>query len=122
MQQFKALFKKESGSYFKSSFAYFIFFIYLFVSIGGAFYFGSYLAMHDTAVYALFYLQPIILSLLIPALTMRIWSDEYKSGTAEFLLTQPVSDKLSVSAKFAASGFLAVLMSLFLLPFIGYTA
>ena len=122
MQQFKALFKKELSGYFKSSFAYFIFFIYLFVSIGGAFYFGSYLAMHDTSVYALFYLQPIILSLLIPALTMRLWSEEYKSGTAEFLLTQPVLDKLPVIAKVSASVFLAVLMSLFLLPFIIYTA
>ena len=84
MQQFKALFKKEMSGYFRSHFAYFVFFIYLFISIGGAFYFGEYLAMHDTAVYALFYLQPVILVLLIPALTMRLWSDEYKSGTAEF--------------------------------------
>ena len=122
MQQFKALFKKELGGYFKSSFAYFIFFIYLFVSVGGAFYFGSYLAMHDTSVYALFYLQPIILALLVPALTMRLWSEEYKSGTAEFLLTQPISDKLPVLAKVSASGFFAILMSLFLLPFIIYTA
>lgn len=122
MQQFSALFKKEIGGYFKSSFAYFVFFIYLFVSIGGAFYFGAYLAMHDTAVYALFYLQPVVLTLLIPALTMRLWSDEYKSGTAEFLLTQPVADKLMVLAKFAAAGFFAVAMSLCLLPFIVYTA
>jgi len=122
MQQFSALFKKEIGGYFKSSFAYFVFFIYLFVSIGGAFYFGAYLAMHDTAVYALFYLQPAILMLLIPALTMRLWSDEYKSGTAEFLLTQPVSDRVLVLAKFASAGAFAVMMSLCLLPFIIYTS
>lgn len=122
MQQFMALFKKEMNSYFKSCFAYLIFFIYLFVSTGCAFYFGAYLAMHDTSVYALFYLQPAILALLIPALTMRLWSDEYRSGTAEFLLTQPVANKLPVLAKFAAAGSMAILMSLFLLPFIIYTA
>ena len=122
MRQFTALFKKEIGAYFKSYFAYFVFFIYLFVSVGGAFYFGEYLAMHDTAVYALFYLQPIVLTLLIPALTMRLWSDEYKSGTAEFLLTQPLSNKLPVLAKFLASGTFAAGMSLFTLPFIIYTA
>lgn len=122
MQQFLALFKKEMNGYFRSNFLYFIFFIYLFVSVGGAFYFGSYLAMHDVSVYALFYLQPIILTILIPALTMRLWSDEYKSGTAEFLLTQPISDKIVIFAKFAAAGFFAIMMSLFLLPFIFYTS
>ncbi|MBQ8481772.1 MAG: Gldg family protein [Alphaproteobacteria bacterium] len=122
MQQFFALFKKEMNGYFKSYFAFMIFFIYLFVSIGCAFYFGAYLAMHDASVYALFYLQPVILALLIPALTMRLWSDEYKSGTAEFLLTQPLKNRLPVLAKFAAAGVFAVAMSLFLLPFIMYTA
>ena len=122
MQQFFALFKKEMNGYFKSYFAYMIFFIYLFVSVGCAFYFGAYLAMHDTSVYALFYLQPAILALLIPALTMRLWSDEYKSGTAEFLLTQPLSNRLPVMAKFVASGVFAMAMSLFLLPFIIYTS
>ena len=122
MQQFFALFKKEMNGYFKSYFAYMIFFIYLFVSVGCAFYFGAYLAMHDTSVYALFYLQPAILALLIPALTMRLWSDEYKSGTAEFLLTQPLSNRLPVMAKSVASGVFAMAMSLFLLPFIIYTS
>ena len=122
MQQFFALFKKEMNGYFKSYFAFMIFFIYLFVSVGCAFYFGAYLAMHDTSVYALFYLQPAILALLIPALTMRLWSDEYKSGTAEFLLTQPLKNRLPVLAKFAASGAFAVAMSLFLLPFIVFTS
>lgn len=122
MQQFMALFKKEIGGYFKSYFAYLIFFIYLFVSIGCAFYFGAYLAMHDTSVYALFYLQPVILAILIPALTMRLWSDEYKSGTAEFLFTQPLTNALPVLAKFFASGLFACISSLFLLPFIIYTS
>lgn len=122
MQQFVALLKKEIGGYFKSCFAYLIFFIYLFVSIGCAFYFGAYLAMHDTSVYALFYLQPAILAILIPSLTMRLWSDEYKSGTAEFLLTKPLTNVIPVFAKFLASGVFACVSSLFLLPFIVYTS
>lgn len=121
MQQFKALFKKELNTYFKSYFAYLIFFIYLFVSIGSAFYFGAYLAMHDAALYALFYAQPIILVVLLPAVTMRLWSDEYRSGTAEFLLTQPLSDKLPVLAKATAAMVLFGGMTLFLLPFIVFT-
>jgi len=122
MRQFTALLKKEISSYFKSYFAYMIVFIYLSVSIGSAFYFGAYLAMHDNTVYSLFYIQPVILTLLVPALTMRLWSDEYKLGTAEFLFTQPIANKLPVLAKFMGAFILFCLMSLFLLPFIFYTA
>lgn len=121
MQQFKALLKKELGSYFRSYFAYLVFAIYLFVSAGAACYFGSYLAIRDTTMFALFYLQPIILLFIIPALTMKSWSEEYKSGTAEFLLTQPVDDFKIVIAKVAASFLVCALMSLGLLPQIIYT-
>ncbi|MBR1825166.1 MAG: Gldg family protein [Alphaproteobacteria bacterium] len=122
MQQFKTLFQKELNGYFQSSFAYILLFIYLFVSIGSAFYFGSYLAMHDTAVYALFYLQPVVLTMVLPAITMRLWSEEYKSGTAEFLLTQPLKYTCPVLAKFCAAAALSGMMTLFLLPFVFYTA
>ena len=122
MQQFKALWLKELSGYFQSSFAYMILFIYMFVSIGGAFYFGSYLALHDPSVYALFYLQPIVLTALLPAVTMRLWSEEYKSGTAEFLLTQPLEPWQPVAAKFAAATVFGLIMPLLLLPFIFFTA
>lgn len=121
MQQFKALLKKETGSYFKSYFAYLIFAIYLFASAGTSCYFGSYLAAKDTTVFSLFYLQPIILLFIIPALTMKSWSDEYKSGTAEFLLTQPIDDFKIVVAKVVAAFAVCVAMSLCLLPQIIYT-
>lgn len=122
MQQFYALLKKELNGCFKSGFAYLIFFVYLFISVGTAFYFGAYLAMHDTGLYALFYAQPIILAVLLPAVTMRSWSEEYRSGTAEFLLTQPVADRMPVWAKTLAASLLFGFMSLFLLPFIFYSA
>ncbi|MBR3502461.1 MAG: ABC transporter permease, partial [Alphaproteobacteria bacterium] len=90
MQQFRALLKKELGSYFNNFLAYIVLFFYLLTSIGSAFYFGSYLAMTDNSLFAAFYLQPFILTVIIPAITMKVWSDEYRLGTAEFLLTQPV--------------------------------
>ena len=121
MQQFKALLKKELGSYFKSYFAYLIFAIYLFASAGASCYFGSYLAIKDTTVFSLFYLQPIILLLIIPALTMKTWADEYRTGTAEFLLTQPISDFQIVLAKVMAAFLVCMAMSLWLLPQILYT-
>ena len=122
MKQFKTLFYKEFGRYFHSSFAYMILFIYMFVSVGSAFYFGAYLTLHDPAVYALFYLQPFILTALLPAITMRLWSEEYKSGTAEFLLTQPLKAWQPALAKFCAALALSIVLTLFLLPFITYTS
>lgn len=122
MQQFKSLFYKEFGTYFQSTFVYCILFIYLLISIGAAFTFGAYLTIRDSSVYALFYLQPVVLTMLLPALTMRLWSEEYKSGTAEFLLTQPLNYALPTLAKFCAAVALSCLMPFFLLPFVFYTS
>jgi ABC-type uncharacterized transport system involved in gliding motility auxiliary subunit/ABC-type transport system involved in cytochrome c biogenesis permease component len=122
MRVFFTLLQKELSAGFKNGSAYWIFLIYLFVSIGTAFYFGSYLTMRDTALYALFLPQPIILAVLIPALTMRTWTSEYRLGTDEFLLTLPISDTTLVIAKIGAVWMLLSIMSLFLLPFIFYTS
>lgn len=121
MQQFKALLKKELNGYFKSYFVYVIFAIYLFVSAGSSCYFGSYLATKDTTMFSLFYLQPLILLIIVPAITMKSWAEEYKSGTAEFLLTQPVTDWNLVSAKVFAAFLICSALSLCLLPQIIYT-
>ena len=121
MQQLWALFLREFRSYFRSFLAFMVFFVYLFVSIGSSFYFGSYLGMHDTALYALFYAQPIILAVLIPALSMRLWSEEYRLGTIEFLLTQPVKIMYLVLAKYLALLLFCLLMAIFLLPFVFYS-
>ena len=121
-QQFKTLFFREFSNYFRSPLAYFVFFIYLFASIGSAFYFGSFLAMHDTSLYALFYAQPIILAVLLPSLTMKLWAEEYKQGTIELLLTQPVDIWVIQMAKYFSVVLFCFLMSLFLLPFIFYTS
>ena len=122
MQQLWALFLREFRSYFRSFLAFMVFFVYLFVSIGSSFYFGSYLGMHDTALYALFYAQPIILAVLIPALSMRLWSEEYRLGTIEFLLTQPIKIMYLVLAKYLALLLFCLLMTIFLLPFVFYSS
>ena len=122
MQQFMTLWIKEFCSYFQNMSAYFVLFVYLFVSIGSAFYFGEYLAMHDTALYALFYAQPVILTVLVPVLTMRSWAEEYRTGTIEFLLTQPISTSTLVLAKFCAVWLFYFAASLLFIPFIIFSA
>ena len=118
MQQLKTLIKKELISYFRSNLIYFIAFIYIFSSIVTSIYWGAFFAMHDSALYSLFHQQPIILIFIIPALTMKTWSEEYKSGTIEFLLTQPIPTKYIVLSKFLSSSIVCIGISLLFIPFI----
>src|SRR5262245_35762578 len=54
---------------------------------------------------------PLILTFVVPALTMRAFSEEFKAGTIEYLATLPIRDYEVVLAKYLASlGMLAVLM------------
>lgn len=55
--------------------------------------------------------------MLIPAVTMRSWTDERRQGTVEYLLTQPVGYASAVLAKFAAAWLFGVLMLSVSLPF-----
>ena len=59
----------------------------------------------------LFYIAPWVFMFLIPAITMRLFAEESRTGTIELLLTKPISDWQIVIAKFLA-GFVLVLFSL----------
>lgn len=56
-----------------------------------------------------FYLAPWILLLLIPAITMRSFSDEFRTGTYEILQTKPLSRFALVSGKFLGSFFIVII-------------
>jgi ABC-2 type transport system permease protein len=59
----------------------------------------------------LFYIAPWVFMFLIPAITMRLFAEESRTGTIELLLTKPLSDFQIVFAKYIA-GFTLVLFSL----------
>ena len=59
----------------------------------------------------LFYIAPWVFMFLIPAITMRLFSEESRTGTIELLLTKPLTDFQIVFAKYI-SGFLLVLFAL----------
>ncbi len=68
--------------------------------------FGGYATLDS-----LFYLAPWVYLFLVPAVTMRLFADEKKSGTLELLLTRPISEMKIVWAKYLA-GLVVVLISL----------
>lgn len=108
-----AIFKKEIHQFFSSITGYVA--IILFLLANGLLLF----VFPDTSLldygYAnldpLFELAPMIYLLLIPAITMRSFADEFKSGTMELLSTKPLSWSQIVGGKFAA-GLVVVLISL----------
>ena len=101
----KILFNKEFSSYFKTPLGYVFLVIFLF-GIGyltfepGR---GSFFFIREASMHSLFQFIPWMFLFLIPAVSMRLWSEERKSGTIELLLTMPVTISQAVIAKFLAS-------------------
>lgn len=105
------LFKKELVSYFNSPIAY----IYLavFLVLGNWLFVKPFFLNAELSMRAYFGLWPWLLLFMAPAITMRSWSEEKKSGTIEFLLTLPLSSWQLVLAKFAAAwSFLLISLAL----------
>lgn len=95
------LYKKELVSYFNSPIAYI--FIGVFLVVGNWLFFNNFFLYGQVSMRAYFSLLPWIFLFLSPAITMRLWAEEKKSGTIEFLLTLPVTDWQVVLAKFLSS-------------------
>ncbi|MFA6171541.1 MAG: ABC transporter permease subunit [Patescibacteria group bacterium] len=92
------LFKKELWAYFNSPIAYI--FIAVFLVAGNWLFFNSFFISGQASLRNYFSLLPWMFLFLAPALTMRLWAEEKKSGTIEFLLTLPVTDSEAVLGKF----------------------
>jgi len=92
------LFKKELMSYFNSPIAYI--FIGVFLVVGNWLFFKNFYFVGQASMREYFSLLPWIFLFLSPAITMRLWAEEKKSGTIEFLLTLPVTDWQVVLSKF----------------------
>lgn len=101
----KHLFFKEFTSYFKTPLGYVFLVIFLF-GIGyltfepGR---GSFFYMREASLSSFFRYIPWMFLFLIPAVSMKLWSEERKSGTVELLLTMPITVKQAVIAKYLAS-------------------
>lgn len=109
-----SLLKKEINVFFSSLIGYVIITVFLTASGLLMWVLPGELNIFDSgqaSVRALFYIAPWLFLFLVPAVTMRLFSDEKRSGTIELLLTRPVTDFQIVFAKYSA-GLLLVLFSL----------
>ena len=107
MQNINAIFKKEFRSYFNSPIAYI--FITFFLAISSWLFFRTFFISGQAEMRGFFGLMPWIFLFFIPSVTMKLWAEEKKIGTAEILMTLPLKDYEVVVGKFLASfGLLAV--------------
>ena len=93
--------KRELCSYFTSPVAYIVGALFLLFS--GFLFFSTFFLVNRPELRNFFELLPILFSFFIPAMTMRIFSEEKKSGTMETLVTLPVTNFDIVAGKYLAS-------------------
>jgi len=103
--------KREWRSYFNSPVAYV--FIVIFLVLSGFFTFnvGRYFEGGRTDLGPFFFWHPWLYLLLVPAVAMRLWAEERRTGTLELLLTMPVTTAQAILGKFIAA-WLFVLLAL----------
>lgn len=114
MRKTAALLRREFVTYFRSPIPYLILAIYL--AIAGFFFNIGISTQGEASLRALVPMLSVLLVVLTPAITMRLLSEERKTGTLEVLLTDPVSEWHVVLGKFLGSlAFFAILVSVCLI-------
>jgi ABC-2 type transport system permease protein len=115
MRQVSHIFKKEFKSYFVSPIAYIVIGVFLLVT--GWFFFTPFFLFNQANLRNFFALLPIVFSFVVPAVTMRLFSEELSGGSYEILLTMPVTILDIVLGKFLAS---VVFVAAMLMPTVAY--
>ncbi|RLC31274.1 MAG: ABC transporter [Deltaproteobacteria bacterium] len=110
MSQIHNIFRKEFTTYFVSPIAYIV--ISIFLLVIGWFFFMTFFLFNQADLRDFFSLLPIIFSFIIPAITMRLFSEELNVGSYEILLTLPVRSRDVILGKFFASvAFVTVMLA-----------
>lgn len=102
MNLFLPVFKREFLAYFRSPVAYVFIVIFLLASVGCTFFLGQLFEGNQASLTPFFTYLPWLYLVLVPAVGMRLWAEERRSGTIELLFTLPVKLVDVVLAKFLA--------------------
>jgi ABC-2 type transport system permease protein len=109
----KAIMKRELGGYFTSPIAYVFLVIFLLLTGFFTFTVGNFFERGEASLVSFFTWHPWLYLFLVPAVGMRLWSEERRLGTLELLLTLPITTWQAIVGKFLASwAFLALALAL----------
>jgi ABC-2 type transport system permease protein len=105
--------RRELAGYFISPVAYVFLVIFLLLTGFFTFTVGAFFERGEASLISFFVWHPWLYLVLVPAVGMRLWSEERRSGTLELLLTMPVTAWQAILGKFLASwAFLAIALAL----------
>lgn len=108
-----AVCKREFLSYFRSPVAYVFLVVFILAANGLTWFIGNWFESNDASMARFFEFLPWVYLFLIPAVGMRLWSEEKRSGTWELLFTYPLPVAEAVIGKFLAGwAFVAVGLAL----------
>src|SRR5277367_4522955 len=117
MRNVLTIFRREFVSYFTTPLAYV--FIVIFLVMAGMlnFFVGNFFDRGQADLQPFFAFHPWLYLVLIPALSMRLWAEERKSGTIELFLTLPIRLSEAVVGKFLAAWVFAGIALALTFPF-----
>ena len=95
--------KRELKSYFATPVAFVFIVIFLALTGSFAFYMGGFFSRGQADLEPFFAYHPWLYPLFIPAISMRLWAEERKTGTIENLMTLPIATSEAVVGKFLAA-------------------
>src|SRR5207245_3630646 len=99
----KAIIKRELAGYFASPVAYVFIVIFLLLTGFFTFMLGGFFERGEATLTSFFLWHPWLYLFLVPAVGMRLWSEERRQGTMELLLTMPITPWQAIVGKFLAS-------------------
>jgi ABC-2 type transport system permease protein len=103
MRTLLAITRRELAAYFATPVAY-VFIVIFLVMLGAlTFSVGNFFERGQADLAPFFQFHPWLYLLLIPAITMRLWAEERRTGTIELLLTLPIAMWQAVLGKFLAA-------------------
>jgi ABC-2 type transport system permease protein len=116
MRNVAIIMRRELGSYFATPLAYVFLLIFLVLASAFTFQLGGLYERNQADLSPFFAYHPYLYLFLIPAISMRLWAEERKSGSIEMLLAQPVTLWEAVIGKFLAAWAFAGLALLLTFP------
>jgi ABC-2 type transport system permease protein len=109
MRNVGIIMRRELASYFATPLAYVFILIFLLLANAFTFYLGGFFEHGQADLQQFFYWHPWLYLFLIPAISMRLWAEERKSGSIELLMTLPVTLWEAVIGKYLAAWAFAAL-------------
>jgi ABC-2 type transport system permease protein len=110
------IFDRELRGYFRTPLASIFLLVFLALSSGMTFFLGRFFERDQADLTAFFAWHPWLFLILMPAIGMRLWAEERRSGTIELLMTLPVTNTQLVIGKFLASWIFTLIALILSIP------